>query len=165
MQAPSGQAAAPAAAAGVSSPPAKPPEPDVTVKYNVMLGLPAEQLVYPEKPARSEGGFEGNAAAADLKSSVIAEFKRHLKTCSKLPDNVAPGDHLVVKLRIFMKQDGRLAGEPAIGGGSANIKAINLLQSAIAALKDCQPYTMLPPDRYGEWKVLDLDFTPNDFLG
>jgi hypothetical protein len=22
---------------------------------------------------------------------------------------------------------------------------------------------MLPPDRYGEWKVLDLSFTPRDF--
>ena len=82
-----------------------------------------------------------------------------------MPDSVAATDHLVVKLRVYMKQDGRLAAEPAIGGGSANIKAINLLQSAIAALKDCQPYTMLPAERYGEWKVLDLDFTPKDFLG
>ena len=26
----------------------------------------------------------------------------------------------------------------------------------------CQPYAMLPADRYGEWKVLDLTFTPQD---
>ncbi len=26
-------------------------------------------------------------------------------------------------------------------------------------------YRMLPADRYGEWKVLDLDFTPKDFSG
>jgi hypothetical protein len=24
---------------------------------------------------------------------------------------------------------------------------------------------MLPADRYGEWKVLDLSFTPRDFSG
>jgi hypothetical protein len=24
---------------------------------------------------------------------------------------------------------------------------------------------MLPADRYGEWKVLDLSFTPQDFAG
>ena len=69
----------------------------------------------------------------------------------------------MVKLRVFMTHDGRLAADPVIGGGSANIKAISLLQSAIAALKECQPYTMLPADRYGEWKVLDLNFTPKDF--
>ena len=44
-------------------------------------------------------------------------------------------------------------------------KAIELLHSAIAGLKQCQPYKMLPADRYGEWKVLDLDFTPKDFSG
>jgi hypothetical protein len=164
-QAPSRQAAAQASAPAASF---KPPEPDVTVKYNVALGLPPGEPLPVQKPAekaeKSEGGFEGKATSANLKSSVVAEFKRHLKTCSKLPDSVAPSDHVVVKLRIFMQHDGRLAADPVIGGGSANIKAINLLQSAIAALKDCQPYTMLPRDRYGEWKVLDLDFTPKDFV-
>ena len=76
-----------------------------------------------------------------------------------------PSDHIRVKLRVFLTQDGRLAAEPAIGGGSANMKAIELLQNAIAGLKQCQPYRMLPADRYGEWKVLDLDFTPKDFSG
>jgi hypothetical protein len=165
-QAPSRQAAAQATASPASP---RPTEPDVTVKYNVMLGLPPEEPPPAEKPAantaKSEDGFEGKTTTAALKSSVVAEFKRHLKTCSKLPDSVAPSDHIMVKLRVFMTHDGRLAADPVIGGGSANIKAINLLQSAIAALKDCQPYTMLPADRYGEWKVLDLDFTPKDFLG
>jgi hypothetical protein len=38
-----------------------------------------------------------------------------------------------------------------------------LMKGAISALEACQPYAMLPPDRYGEWKVLDLSFTPQDF--
>jgi hypothetical protein len=29
----------------------------------------------------------------------------------------------------------------------------------------CQPYAMLPKDRYGEWKVIDLTFTPQQFNG
>jgi hypothetical protein len=33
------------------------------------------------------------------------------------------------------------------------------------ALQACQPYTMLPADKYKEWKVLDLPFTPQDFVG
>ena len=36
-------------------------------------------------------------------------------------------------------------------------------EGAVDALQACQPYTMLPPDRYGEWNVLDLTFTPQDF--
>jgi hypothetical protein len=40
-----------------------------------------------------------------------------------------------------------------------------LMQGAVTALQACQPYAMLPADRYGEWKVLDLSFTPQDFSG
>jgi len=46
---------------------------------------------------------------------------------------------------------------------SASEKGPLLMKSAISALQACQPYAMLPVDRYGEWKVLDLSFTPKDF--
>ena len=48
---------------------------------------------------------------------------------------------------------------------SASMKGPLLMQGAIKALQACQPYAMLPADRYGEWKVLDLSFTPHDFGG
>jgi hypothetical protein len=140
------------------------PEPDLSIKYNVLLGLPPE-LPPLAAPGKSDEGFDETAVTADISSSALAAFRRHLKSCSKLPASVQPSDHVIVKLRVFLTQDGRLAAEPAIGGGSANVKAIELLQSAIAGLKQCQPYTMLPVDRYGEWKTLDLDFTPKDFSG
>jgi hypothetical protein len=140
------------------------PEPDLSVKYNVVLGLPAG-LPPASGPGKSDQGFDAITSNADISSKVIAEFRQHLKSCSKLPASVQPSDHVMVKLRVFMTPDGRLAADPVVGGGSANVKAIELLQSAMAALKQCQPYKMLPADRYGEWKVLDLDFTPKDFSG
>lgn len=163
-------AAASQATIGASAPGYTPPQPDLTVKYNVALGLPPElpmQTAASDSGTKSDSGYDAAAtsAKADISSGAVAEFRRHLKTCSKLPASVAPSDQVMVKLRVFMTQDGRLAGDPAVGGGSANVKAIELLQSAIAALKACQPYAMLPPDRYGEWKALDLTFTPKDFSG
>ena len=134
------------------------------MKYNVILGLPMDAPP-PAKPGKSEEGFDETTSNADIASSVIADFRRYLKSCSKRPASVQPSDHITVKLRVAMTQDGRLAADPIVGGGSANPKAIELLQSAIAGLKQCQPYKMLPADRYGEWKVLDLDFTPKDFSG
>ena len=41
---------------------------------------------------------------------------------------MTPSDQIMVKLRVLMTQDGRLAADPLSGGGSANIKAIELLQ-------------------------------------
>jgi hypothetical protein len=142
-----------------------PAEPDVTVKYHVLLGLPQGLAPPPAVSGKQPSdNFDATAsAAADLSSSLIGEFRRHLKTCAKLPASVAPSESLVVKLRLLMTVDGRLAADPLVAGGSANPKAFDLLHSAIDALKACQPYSMLPADRYGEWKVLDLDLTPQDF--
>jgi len=144
----------------------EPPGPDLSIKYGVMLGLPPE-LPLPASGSgqTSDDGYDATAVAmtADVSSSAVAEFRRHLKTCSKLPASVEPSDHIMVRLRVFMTQEGKLASDPAVGGGSATIKAIDLMQSAISALRACQPYTMLPADRYGEWKALDLIFTPKDF--
>lgn len=155
----------PPAQLGAALPGYKAPEPDLSVKYNVVLGLPIDAAPM-ANPGKSDDGFDATASdKADISSSVIEQFRKHLKSCSKLPASVQPSDHIMVKLRVMMTQDGRLAADPAIGGGSANIKAIEMLQSAIAALKQCQPYKMLPADRYGEWRVLDLEFTPKDFSG
>ncbi len=64
-----------------------------------------------------------------------------------------------------MTPDGRLAAEPLLIEASASMKGPLLMQSAISALRSCQPYAMLPADKYNEWKVLDLSFTPQDFGG
>ena len=66
---------------------------------------------------------------------------------------------------VFMTPEGKLAADPVLIEASASAKGPLLMQSAIAALEACQPYQMLPADRYGEWKVLDLSFTPQDFAG
>jgi hypothetical protein len=164
---PENRASAPPPKAQVGSASAgyRPAEPDLSVKYNVLLGLPPELPPLAAAPGKSDEGFDETSVPADISASAIGAFRRHLKSCSKLPASVKASDHIMVKLRVFLTQDGMLAADPAIGGGSANPKAIELLQNAIAGLKQCQPYKMLPADRYGEWKVLDLDFTPKDFSG
>jgi hypothetical protein len=142
-----------------------PPEPDLSVKYHVMLGLPPDlpQGLPQDKPG---DGFDAAASEkAQIASSLVTEFRRRLKTCSKLPASIAPSDNVRIKLRVFMTLEGRIASEPVVMEGTATLKGLDLRQSAVDALQACQPYTMLPADRYGEWKVLDLSFTPQDFAG
>ena len=114
----------------------------------------------------ADEGFDAPAAQnADVASSVISAFRRHLRTCSKLPATLARADAVSVKLRVLMTSQGTLASEPILIEASVSTKGPLLMQSAISALRACQPYAMLPADRYGEWKVLDLSFTPQDFGG
>jgi hypothetical protein len=144
-----------------------PASPDVTVKYHVLLGLPPPLPALP--PPSSSGdkpgdGIDATASEkADIASNAIAEFRRHLKTCAKLPASVARSDNVRVKLRVMMQPDGKLAAEPILIEGTASMKGLELKQSAVSALMACQPYAMLPADRYREWRVLDLSFTPDDF--
>lgn len=134
-----------------------------------MLGLPP--AMSPDPPPARSGGRPGEpfdapaSTSADIASSLVAEFRRHLRTCLKLPASIAPSDKLKIKLRVFMTLEARLAAEPVLIEASASPKGPALMQGAIGALQACQPYAMLPSDRYGEWKVLDLSFTPQDFAG
>jgi len=151
-----------------AAPAYKPPEPDVSIKYQVLLGLPLDLSPLPPAPAqgrtKGDDNFDAPATeAADIASTLIAAFRRHLKTCSKLPASLSGADDVKVKLRVLMAPDGRLAAEPILIEASASMKGPLLMQGAIRALQACQPYAMLPADRYGEWKVLDLNFTPQDF--
>lgn len=145
------------------------PQPDISVKYQVMLGLPPDMS--PALPPAGSGGRPGEpfdapaSTQADIASSLVAEFRRHLKTCLKRPPSITPSDKLKIKLRVFMDLEARLAAEPVLIEASASPKGPALMQAAMAALQGCQPYAMLPADRYDEWKVLDLSFTPQDFAG
>jgi len=161
---PQPQAPAPAAAPAPSASRGyTPPEPDLTIKYHVMLGLPEDMPAgVSAGDKRGEGGDTG-PASDNLAPSLVDTLRRHLKTCSKLPAALSPSDNVAVKLRVQMTPDGRLAAEPALIEGTASMKGVQLMQGAVAALTACQPYAMLPADRYGEWKVLDLSFTPHDF--
>ena len=133
-----------------------------------MLGLPPD-FSGNLRPAgggdhKEPGNFDAPASkTADVDADLVAQFRRHLRTCSKLPASVSRADDVKVTLRVQMTREGRLANEPALIEGSASMKGPLLLRSAINALEACQPYGMLPADRYDEWKVIDLSFTPQDF--
>jgi len=142
------------------------PEPDVTVKYGVMLGLPPElPTELPKDAPKDDGGDAKDSIAAKLPAEIIAELRRHLRSCAKLPAGVAPTDNVNIKLRTVLATDGTLAREPILIEAPPSAKGVALVKSAMSALQACQPYKMLPADKYGEWKVMDLPFSPRDFGG
>ncbi|MHC4055586.1 hypothetical protein [Bradyrhizobium sp. 25ACV] len=140
------------------------PQPDVTVKYGVMLGLPPE--LPPELPKdtpKDDGGDAKDSIAAKLPQEVIAALRRHLRSCAKLPAGLSPTDAVHIKLRTVFATDGTLAREPMLIEAPPSAKGVALVKSAMSALQNCQPYKMLPANLYGEWKIMDLPFSPRDF--
>jgi hypothetical protein len=130
-----------------------------------MLGLP--EALPPSVLSADTGDKKGDGGDAATKAEVggdmVTAFRGHIKQCSKLPPSLSPSDDLMIKLRILMTRDGRLATEPMVKEGTASLKAVDLKNGAVAALSACQPYPELPAEKYNEWKVIDLTFTPRDF--
>lgn len=159
---------APAPTAAASAPPETPPwppmgaqAPDITERFQVMLGLPSSEL--PPEPAETGGGEA--AESAQIARSDVDKLRAHLRRCATLPGGVARSDKVRIVMRIALTPDGRLASPPALIEASASTKGPALMQAASKALQDCQPYAMLPREKYREWRVLDLSFTPADFNG
>ena len=117
-------------------------------------------------PNAPQLGFDSEAATtANLSQDEKSAFKAHLKKCWKLPDGMSPAQSTRVTLRIFLKPNGGLAGEPMLIEASASRDGPRLMQAAIRSVKDCQPFAFLPPDRYREWKALDVTFSPQEMAG
>lgn len=131
--------------------------PDITSRFGMMFTLP---------DAGAAGDFDAKATAkANISGEDAAALRAHLKTCSILPRSMSPSDNVRIVLRVAFQRDGKLAAEPLLIEASASEKGPALMKSAMDALEKCQPYAMLPPDRYDQWRMLDLSFSPKDFKG
>jgi len=150
--------------AGGPQPPV--PAPTPTPPSSLWIFDPANIPALLNLPAGSEPGFDSEATAtANLSVDQRAALKAHLKKCWRLPEGMSPAQTTRVVVRIFLKRDGGLAAEPLLIEASASQDGPVLLKAAIRSLKDCQPYAFLPADKYREWKVLDLSFSPHDMAG
>jgi len=103
--------------------------------------------------------YDETETAANLSQSDIAAFKAHLQKCWSPPAGLADDGQLMAVLRVALKPNGTLAGEPTMLAASASSNGPALLQTAMRALHQCQPYGFLPSAKYNEWKVLDLSFS------
>jgi outer membrane biosynthesis protein TonB len=145
----------PSSAAPTASEPPPPPTPSTGEAAQVaqMLGLPT--------PVAGVSGGPPSQFKANLTSDEIAGFAAHVQSCWTALPGTAKSSNLTVFIRVRLRPDGSLAGNPEPLGGSASMQAIALLKNSIETLKHCPAYTTLPADKYKEWSVLDLHFTPN----
>jgi hypothetical protein len=131
---------------------------DQTINVAGLFGMP---LALPD--GQLGGGFDAPAIeTARIERSAVDAFRAHLKTCAALPEGVSSSEKISLVVRVTLKADGTLAGQPTLIEASASPKGPILLQSLLRGLTQCQPYDMLPADKYREWKSLDMRFTPAD---
>lgn len=142
--------------------PAAPPQPPQQPSVFDPANIPA-LLNLPNSPDK---GFDAEAmVAANLSDEDRLALKAQIKKCWKLPAGVSAAQTTRVVLRVNLRRDGSLAADPLLIEASASRDGPVLLQTAVRALKECQPYGFLPADRYREWRLLDLSFSARDMAG
>ena len=133
---------------------------------------PAEQT--PEQPNLAEaiaqyvalgGPLGGGFAAPPVDTNVpgydwTAPFRERVSLCSKPPEGIEAGDKVSIKIRVSFNHDGTLASPPRLLVPARSAKQQALMESALDALERCQPFTMLPPEKYKQWKTMVFDIMP-----
>jgi outer membrane biosynthesis protein TonB len=107
-------------------------------------------------------GVQNAAADAQLSQSEIGAFRDRIRDCWSPPAGVDSNTNVYVELRVLFKQDGSLAQTPVVVAGSASALGPALAESGKRALLKCQPFTMLKPEHYAQWKDITVNFNPRD---
>jgi hypothetical protein len=144
-----------------AQPPAPDPQPTGPREMPPDMNRLAEMLGLPVGEAGSSGTTDARMAKF---TEGVREFKAQVKKCLTLPPGVAPNQRIKMVIRVELTRQGALAQDPAVMDAANPTIGYPLMQSVMRALRQCAPYS-LPPDKYKEWRVLDIDFSPDQMTG
>jgi outer membrane biosynthesis protein TonB len=126
---------------------------------------PQRQMAAAETLGSQPNLGASNGTAAQLSQSEIDALRSRISTCWSPPAGVNASTKIYVVLRVLFKPDASMSREPVLVEGTASALGPALAESAKRALMLCQPFTMLKPEHYDQWKDLELKFDPQELLG
>ena len=160
-----------------SQPPPKPPSPTPPDTAQTDMDQIA-QLLDQAKPAPATTdttppppdqpptvGSVSGVNVASLTVSEIDALKAKIVSCWHPPPGWADSNSGNVVLQLDLNADGTLAQPPAVLETPQGQYSSTASESASRAVRLCQPYDMLAPDKYDVWKEVKVTFTPSDAGG
>lgn len=108
-------------------------------------------------------GAPNAQAEAKLSQTEIDALRERIRECWSPPPGVDADSNVSISLRVLFRPDGSLAQIPVLVAGTASPMGPALAESGKRALLKCQPFKMLKPEHYAQWKDITVDFTPREF--
>ncbi|GGE06720.1 hypothetical protein GCM10011390_27250 [Aureimonas endophytica] len=101
--------------------------------------------------------------ASGLPPIDIDRIMDRVKTCwTAIPKTYGtPAQGGFARIRLKLQSDGLLDGKPMIIDKPLGPIGAKFAESAAGAIERCQPYR-LPPDRYAEWRLIEMRFDTID---
>ena len=110
----------------------------------------------------SLGVSSGHAAQISL--SELDALRQRLAQLWSIPAGAKDPQELVVLVRVKLKPDGMLAAPPMVLTSGKTPLFVAARDSAIRALFRGQPFDMLKPEHYEQWKDIEITFDPRDMI-
>jgi colicin import membrane protein len=150
-------------------PPKKPPPPAPKFEPNRVKDLLDKRdptRVAAAGPVLNETPSLGlsSGTAAQLSQNEFDAFRRRLEECWSPPPGVDRTMKLNVVLRVLFRPDGSVARPPELVSGPASQLGPAMADSARRAIMRCQPFKMLRPESYEQWKDIEINFDPQQML-
>jgi colicin import membrane protein len=102
--------------------------------------------------------------AALLSQSELDALRARLGQLWTPPAGAKNAEELIVQVRIRLSPDGRLADWPIVTASGKSTIAVAARESAVRAILRGQPFDMLKPEHYEQWKDIEITFDPRDMI-
>jgi colicin import membrane protein len=102
--------------------------------------------------------------AAQLSQTELDALRARLAQLWSPPAGAKNPEELVVLIRMQLKPDGSLAGPPLVMTSGKTPLFMASRDSAIRAVLRGQPFDMLRPEHYEQWKDIEITFDPRDMI-
>ena len=105
-----------------------------------------------------------HGAAAQISLSELDALRQRLAQLWAIPAGAKDPQELVVVFRVKLKRDGTIDGGPMLVSSGKTPLGIAARESAARALFRGQPFDMLRPETYEQWKDIEITFDPRDMI-
>jgi outer membrane biosynthesis protein TonB len=105
-----------------------------------------------------------NGMAAQLSLSELDAFRKRIEECWNPPTGVDNTAKVHVVIRVLFNSDGSVAKSPDVVSGTASPLGPAMAESAKRAILRCQPFKMLKPEHYDQWKDIEITFDPQTMI-
>ena len=126
---------------------------------------PQRQAAIGQTLSASPSLGKSDGTAGQLSQSEIDALRKRLAQCWSPPVGASNAAGLKVVLRVLFKPDGSVATPPQLVAGTPSTFGPAMAESAKRAVLTCQPFTMLRPDHYEQWKDIEITFDPREMFG
>lgn len=96
--------------------------------------------------------------AATLSANYLSALVSKIHNCWQGDGGGFDQEAVKIPITLTFKQDGTLSSPPLLEVEPRNDRERAIFEGARRAIISCQPYTMLPPAKYAEWKSLQFLF-------